>query len=99
MFVVFSSRHALGPLPPAPGSRIVTCTNTAYEMMKQGAQGWGQVGEHEYELVSPPGGPPVGEGVYEIPSSPAPQQPAAVSSGGGKKGEEDVVYERIPGDQ
>ena len=68
-------------------------------MTKQGAQGWGQEGEHEYELASPPGGPPVGEGAYDIPSPPAPQQPAAVSSGGGTKGEEDVVYERIPGDQ
>ena len=93
MFVVFFSRHALGPLPPVPGSRIATSTNTAYEMMKQGAQGGGQEGEHEYELVSPPGGPPVGK------VSPAPQQPAAVSSGGGTEGEGDVVYEHIPGDQ
>ena len=36
---------------------------------------------------------------YEIPSPPTPQQPAAVSSGGGTEGEEDVVYEVIPGDQ
>ena len=99
LIIFFSSRHALGPLPPAPGSRITTSTNTAYEMMKQGAQGWGQVGEHEYELVSPPGGPSVGVSAYEIPSPPAPQQPAAVSSGGGTEGEGDVVYERIPGDQ
>ena len=93
MFVVFSSRHALGPLPPVPGSRIATSTNTAYEMMKQGAQEGGQEGEHEYELISPPGGPPVGK------LSPAPQQPDAMSSGGGTEGEGDVVYENIPGDQ
>ena len=36
---------------------------------------------------------------YEIPSPPATQQPAAVSTGGGTEGEEDVVYEVIPGDQ
>ena len=36
---------------------------------------------------------------YEIPVPPAPKQPAAVSSGGGTEGEEDVVYEVIPGDQ
>ena len=92
MFVFFSSRHALGPLPPVPGSRIATCTNTAYEMMKQGAQGGRQEGEHEYEVISPPGGPPAGK----VP--PAPQQPAAVSSEGGTEGEGEMVYENIPGD-
>ena len=36
---------------------------------------------------------------YEIPAPPATQQPAVVGSGGGTEGEEDVVYEVIPGDQ
>ena len=39
------------------------------------------------------------EAEYEIPCPPATQQPAAVGSGGGIEGEEDVVYEVIPGDQ
>ena len=88
-----------GPLSPAADIAIATSTNTAYEMTKQGGQGGGQERGHEYELVSPPGGPPVGEGTYEIPSPPAPQQPAAVSGGGGTEGEGDVVYELIPGEQ
>ena len=92
-------RHAVSPLSPATDIAIATSTNAAYEMTKQGGQGGGQERGHEYELVSPPGGPPVGEGMYEIPSPPAPQQPAAVSGGGGTEGEGDVVYELIPGEQ
>ena len=65
-------------------------------MTKQGGQGGGQERGDQYE---PPGGPPVCEGMYEIPSPPAPQQPAAVSGGGGTEGEGDVVYELIPGEQ
>ena len=90
------SRHALGPLSPAADVGIATSTNEAYEMMKQGGQGGGQDGGDRYK---PPGGPPVGEGMYEVPSPPAPQQPAAVSGGGGTEGEGDVVYELIPGEQ
>ena len=88
-----------GHLSPAADIAIATSTNAAYEMTKQGGKGGGQERGHEYELVSPPGGPPVGEGTYEIPSHPAPQQPAAVSGGGGTEGEGDVVYELIPGEQ
>ena len=65
-------------------------------MTKQGCQGGGQERGHEYELVSPPGGPPVGEGTYKVPSHPTPQP--AVSGGGGTEGEGDVVYEVIPGE-
>ena len=89
-------RHAVSPLSPAQDVAIATSTNAAYEMMKQGGQGGGQERGHEYELVNPPGGPPVGEGTYEVPSPPAPQLPAAVSGGGGTEGEGDVVYELIP---
>ena len=92
-------RHAVGPLSPATDVVIATSTNAAYEMTKQGGQGGGQERGHEYELVSPPGGPPVGEGTYKVPSHPTPQQPATVSGGGGTEGEEDVVYELIPGEQ
>ena len=92
-------RHAVSPLSPATDVAIATSTNTAYEMTKQGGQGGRQERGHEYELVSPPGGPPVGEGTYKVPSHPTPQQPAAVSGGGGTEGEGDVVYELIPGEQ
>ena len=88
-----------GPLSSAADIAIATSTNAAYEMTKQGCQGGGQERGYEYELVSPPGGPPVGEGLYEIPSPPAPQQPAAISGGGGTEEEGDVVYELIPGEQ
>ena len=90
-------RHAVSTLSPAQDAAIATSTNAAYEMTKQGSQGGGRKRRHEYELVSPPGGPPVGEGTYEVPSPPTPQPD--VSSGGGTEGEGDVVYERIPGDQ
>ena len=90
------SRHALGTMPTAYDVAIATSTNEAYEMMKQGGQGGGQDGRDRYV---PPVCPPVGEGTYEIPSPPAPQQPAAVFSGGGTEGEGDVVYELIPGEQ
>ena len=63
------SRHALGPLSAAADVGIATSTNAAYEMMKQGGQGGGQDGGDRYV---PPGGLPVGEGMYEIPSPPAP---------------------------
>ena len=95
LFISFP-RHALCPLPPAQDVAIATSTNAAYEMMKQGGQGGRQDGGHQYE---PPGGPPVGEGAYEMTSLPVPQQPAAVSGGGGTEGEGDVVYELIPGEQ
>ena len=42
---------------------------------------------------------PLLDAQYEVPSPPATQQPAVVGSGGGTEGEEDVVYEVIPGDQ
>ena len=56
-FESLSSRYAPGPLVPALDSRITASTNIAYEMTKQGAQGGGQEGEHEYEMVSPLGDP------------------------------------------
>ena len=89
-------RHALGTMPTAQDVAIATSTNEAYEMMKMGGQGRRQDGGDRYKS---PGGPPVGEGMYEIPSPPAPQQPAAISGGGGTEGEGDVVYELIPGEQ
>ena len=63
------SRHVLGPLSPAADVGIATSTNAAYEMMKQGGQGGGQDGGDRYV---PPGGPRVGEGMYEVPSPLAP---------------------------
>ena len=53
-----SHRHGLVPLACSPAVEtvaITTTTNTAYEVMKQGG---GQEGDHEYELVSSPGGAP-----------------------------------------
>ena len=93
-------RHSLGPLPPVPHVVIGTRTNTAYKMKKQGGQGGGREASHEYELAST-GVPraPMASGVYEVPSPPPTQQPAAVSSRGGTEGEGEVVYEHIPGDQ
>ena len=95
LFISFP-RRALGLLPPAQDVAIATSTNAAYEMMKQGGQGGRQDGGHQYES---PGGPPVGEEAYEIPSLLAPQQPTAMSTGGGTEGEGEVVYEVIPGEQ
>ena len=94
--LILLPRH--GPLPPAPGSDVALATspNTAYDAMKQGG---GQGGRKEEEAYMSPGGSPVSEeGVYEpyeVPSPPAPQQPTAVSSGGGTEGEGDMVYEHI----
>ena len=85
---------------------ITTTTNTAYEVMKQGG---GQEGDHEYELVSSPRGPPHArdlEGAYETPSLPTPHQPLpavppaeATPTPGSVGGAEEAVYEHIPGDQ
>ena len=50
-------------------------------MTKQGGQGGGQERGHEYELVSPPGGPPVGEGTYKVPSHPTPSPMCPVEVG------------------
>ena len=99
-----SHRHGLVPLPGSPAVEavaITTTTNTAYEVMKQGG---GQEGDHEYELVSSPGGPPHAkdlEGAYEIPSLPTPHQPLPAVPPPGSVGgaEEEAVYEHIPGDQ
>ena len=54
--------------------------------------------KHETQKCGPIETPPL-EALYEIPAAPATQQPAAVSCGAGTEGEEDVVYEVIPGDQ
>ena len=43
--------------------------------------------------------PPPVKAQSEIPSPPAPQQPAALGSGDETEWEEDVVYDVIPGDQ
>ena len=105
-----SHRHGLVPLPGSTAVEavaITTTTNTAYEVMKQGG---GQEGDHEYELVSSPGGPPPAkdlEGAYEIPSLPTPLQPlpavppaeAMPTPGSVGGAEEEAVYEQIPGDQ
>ena len=47
----------------------------------------------EYEPFSSPGAPECVERGCEVLSPPAPQQAAAVSSGGGTQGKGDVVYE------
>ena len=74
-FMHFASyRHEMAVLaghPVLEGDAIKTTTNTVYEMMKQ----LGQEGrlEHDYELISPPGGPP--PAVDEIPLPPTSHQP------------------------
>ena len=75
-------------MPQAPDIAIATSTNAAYEMM----QGGGMETEHEYELVNPPGYPPMGTAeVYVLPSPPAPRPSATVSTEGGTEEEGDVV--------
>ena len=88
---------------------ITTTTNTTYEVMKQGTQGGGQEEDHEYELVSSPGGHLLAkdlEGAYEIPSLPTPHQPLpavppaeATPTPGHVGGAEEAVYEHIPANQ
>ena len=93
-------------LPGSPDVKDVaftTTTNRAYEPIKHG----GRL-EDEYDLVSPPEGPP---GVYVnvVPSPPAPSShqplpavppPVATPTpeNGGGAGDE-AVYEPIPGDK
>ena len=91
------------------GGALTTTTNPAYEMMKQGGQG-----SHECELVgvSPGTAPPIAEAAdktYEMPSPPSHQPlpaiplsvapPTGGDVGVAKEGEEEDVYDNIPGDQ
>ena len=83
---------------------ILTTTNTAYEMMKLGEQD-----DPEYEVVNVP--PETSSSLVksdEVPSrshQPLPDIPLPVAppTGGdvgvAKEGEEDDVYDNIPGDQ
>ena len=79
---------------PAEGIDILTSTNAAYELTKQGKVGEG------YEMVDiPPRGTNI-EGMYEVPVAPQAKQllpptppPPAQPEG------EDEVYETIPGDK
>jgi hypothetical protein len=94
------------------GDALTITTNPAYEIMKQGGGGGGQ-GSCEYELVdvSPGIGPPVAKATdktCEIPSPPTcqplPDIPLSVTppTGGVEgvaiEGEEEGVYDNIPGD-
>ena len=91
------------------GGALTTTTNPAYEMTKQGGQG-----SHEYELVdvSPGTAPPIAEAAdktYEMPIPPSHQPlpaiplsvapPTSGDVGVAKEGEEEGVYDNIPGDQ
>ena len=91
------------------GGALTTTTNPAYEMTKQGGQG-----SHEYELVgvSPGTAPPIAKAAdktYEMPSPPSHQPlpaiplsvapPTGGDVGVAKEGEEEGVYDNIPGDQ
>ena len=87
------------------GVAITTNTNTAYEMMKVGRQGEDMEDEQEYEPVrDPPGGPPLAKDVkvtYKIPSPhpPLPARPLPAATPTARNvGEEEAVYEHIPGD-
>ena len=84
------------------GGALTTTTNPAYEMTKQG----GQVG------VSPGTVPPIAKAAdktYEMPSPPSHQPlpaiplsvapPTGGDVGVAKEGEEEGVYDNIPGDQ
>ena len=89
------------------GGSIPTTTNTAYEMMKLGRQDG-----PEYEVVSvpPETSPPLAKTVDDIPSLPPSHQPlpaipliVAPPTGGdegvAKEGEDEGMYDNIPGDQ
>ena len=88
------------------GGALTTTTNPAYEIMKQGGQG-----SHENELVgvSPGTAPPIADKTYEMPSPPSHQPlpviplsvapPTGGNVGVAKEGEEEGVYDNIPGDQ
>ena len=77
---------------------ILTSTNAAYEQ--------GQAGEG-YEMVDiPPRGPSAAniEGMYEVPvappaKQPLPPTPPPPAQPSAQPGEEDEVYETIPGDK
>ena len=65
------------PSSPVRSAAILTTTNRAYELMKQGGD---REARHEYEMLgatSSPTGNPL-EGVYEIPSLPSVCQPLPV---------------------
>ena len=91
------------------GGAPTTTTNPAYEMVKQGEGGGGQ-GSHEYELVgvSPGAGAKAADKTYEMPSPPSRQPlptiplsvapPTGRDVGVAKEGEEEGVYDNIPGD-
>ena len=77
----------------------------------EGVGGKGGQGSHEYELVgvSPGTGPPIAmaaDKTYEMPSPPShrplpaiPLSVAPVTGGVAKEGEEEGVYDNIPGNQ
>ena len=79
------------------GIDILTSTNAAYELTKQGKAGEG------YEMVDiPPRGPPAAniEGMYEVPLASPVKQPLPPTPPPPAKPEgEDEVYETIPGDK
>ena len=81
------------------GSTVAIKT-TDNELMKQGR---GKPEEEGYELVaSPPRGPPVAnvKGMYEVPSVPPNRdQLPAVPPPASRAGDEEGVYEIIPGDK
>ena len=82
------------------GVAIKTTDNAAYELMKQGRR---EPEEEGYELVaSAPRGPPVAnvKGMYEVPSVPPNRdQLPAVPPPASRAGDEEGVYEIIPGDK
>ena len=79
---------------PIKGIEILTSTNKAYELKKQGQAGEG------YEMVIIP--PPAAniEGMYEVPLAPSAKQPLPPTPPppAQPKGE-DELYETIPGDK
>ena len=83
---------------------VTTTTNPAYELMKQRGEEWGE-GTYEYEVLSTSSGAGPSITTSPISRQPLPIIPLPVPppTGGdvgvARVGEEDDVYDNIPGDQ